>query len=180
MKTFAKTMALMCLSASPLAFADSHRFTDYAKVTRATPVYQTVEHRIPQESCWVETVRTERNHRHNDSATSTLVGGLIGGAIGHAVGRGKSNKKLGAVVGSVVGMSVGHDIGHKNHRTRHQTVSYDDVERCEVSYRTEVEERLSGYDVTYLYRGESYKTHMKTHPGKRIKVAVNVRPVVNY
>lgn len=165
------------LGASSLSLAENHRFYDYAKVKEVTPIYKTYQHRVPEENCWVETVKTERHRPRRNSATSTLVGGLIGGAIGHAVGHNKSNKRVGAVVGSALGLSIGHDIGRRNRQPDRYDVSYDDVERCEVSYQTETEERLTGYDVTYKYRGEIYSTFMEEHPGKRIKVSVNIQPV---
>jgi len=172
-------------SAAGSAFAGSQtghpeQFYDYARVKNVNPTYQNIEHRIPHEKCWTETVRTEHGTRAHSGATSTIVGGIIGGAIGNAVGHGKDNKKIGVVVGSLLGMSVGNDIGKRHRRPQHTQVSYDDVERCEVAYSTQVEERLTGYDVTYQYRGESYNTHMSQHPGDRIKVSVQIRPVVGY
>ncbi len=168
------TFALTAVA--PLSLAESHRFVDYAKVKDVRPMYQTFEHRVPEERCWTETVRRE-THPQRRSATGTLMGGIIGGAIGHAVGHGRSNKKLGAVVGSVLGASIGSDISNKHHRqSRHSSV-YEDVERCEVSYKIETEERLTGYNVTYSYRGETYHTHMDEHPGKRMKISVSVSPL---
>ncbi len=182
MNSLTSKALISVIAAAPLlANAEQHRFFDYAKVREVKPTYQSVAHRIPQEDCWVERVRTERHPRSNTSATSTLVGGVIGGAIGHAVGHGKDNKKIGAVVGSMLGLSIGRDIGRRQHRHGdYPEVFYDDVERCETSYRTETEERLTGYRVTYQYRGEVYTTHMDEHPGQRIKVAVSVRPVKEY
>ncbi|WP_216825077.1 glycine zipper 2TM domain-containing protein [Agarilytica rhodophyticola] len=165
------------LSVSAFSAADNHRFYDYAKVKDVTPIYKTYKHRVPEESCWVETVQTEHRRPRHNSATSTIVGGIIGGAIGHAVGHKKSNKRVGAVVGSALGASIGHDIGRRSRGADRYDVSYEDVERCEVSYHTETQERLTGYDVTYKYRGKTYSTFMEEHPGKRIKVSVNVQPV---
>lgn len=178
MKVITTALALISIIAAPLSMAGASRHSDYAKVTHVNPVYQSVKHRVPEKHCWVETVRTERHHPRS-SATSTLIGGAIGGAIGHAVGHGKSNKKLGAVVGSVIGMSVGHDLGRRDHGNRTR-VTHKDVERCEVQYRTETQQQLHGYDVSYRYHGKTYTTFMKKRPGKKIKVAVNVRPVSKY
>ena len=172
------TSTALAVSISAASIADSNRFVDYARVVSADPIYKTYEHRIPRESCWIEQVREERP-RHR-SATSTIVGGIIGGAIGNAVGAGDDNKKVGAVVGSILGMSIGHDIGrHHAHHHKNYRVGYKEVERCEVKYEIEREEKLSGYDVKYHYRGETYQTRMNQHPGKRIKVAVHVQPLEN-
>lgn len=161
--------------------AGEERFFDVARVTQVTPVYTTVTRDIPERECWVEQVREEVPQRRRNSATSTIVGGIVGGAIGNAVGAGSENKKVGAVVGSLLGMSVGNDIArhHRRHQDHYSEVRYRDVERCEVKHRVESERKLVGYDVDYRYRGQHYSTQMDRHPGKQIRVAVDVRPVRN-
>lgn len=180
MKTLTTLLASAMLLTPALSQAKDYRQYDYARVQQVTPIYRTIERRVPVENCWVERVRNERYRGGHDSATGTLVGGVIGGAIGHAVGHGKSNKKLGAVVGSVLGASVGHDISRRRSEPGYTEVSYDDVERCEVTYRREVQQVADGYDVLYRYRGRTYNTHTDYHPGKRIKVDVRVRPARHY
>ncbi len=157
-------------------YRDNHQFTDFAKVKQATARYKTFEHRIPEEKCWTETVVIERYER--PSPTGALIGGLIGGTIGHAVGHGRSNKKLGAVVGTVLGASIGKDVSKKQNSQHGKT--YEDIERCEVEYHSQFEERIVGYDVTYQYRGEFYHTFMKEHPGKRIRVNVAISSVIEH
>lgn len=169
------TILISAFSASAFA-GHNHRHMDYARVVAVNPVYQTVERRVPRQECWVETVREEMPVHTASSATGTIVGGIVGGAIGHAVGHGRSNKKLGAVVGTVLGMSVGNDISRGHRDTGYTEVSYRDVERCEVRHVIQTEERLLGYDVTYQYQNQRYTTRMDRHPGKRIRVAVNVSP----
>lgn len=177
-------VVLACAAFSPLSLAeDGTQFVDYAEVQDVRPIYRIVEHQVPQRSCWSEDVRVERPYQHstaNHSATSTLLGGVIGGAIGHAVGRGHDNKKIGTAVGTVLGMSIGHDVGHKNRTTSYRETGYENIERCETSYRRETEEQLIGYDVTYRYRGETFRSRTQRHPGERIKVAVSVNPIENY
>lgn len=159
--------------------AESHRFIDTAKVKHVIPIYKTFEHRIPEETCWTESVRRERHHRA--SPTGMIIGSLIGAAIGHSAGHGRHNKKLGAVIGSAVGATIGNDIAHHKRHAKHRSHrDYEEVERCEVRYTTRTEERIAGYDVTYKYRGEVYTTHMHKHPGKRIKVKVSLSPILEY
>lgn len=149
--------------------------TAKAKVTRVDPIYQTVSRDIPERSCWTET-----HYEHRDSGyqsyTPAILGTVIGGAIGNAVGHSNTNKKVGTVVGGVLGATVGRDLGNRN-RDRSYSSRPVNQEVCEVNYRTEYEERIVGYDVTYRYRGESYHTRTHQHPGKHIDVAVNVRPL---
>lgn len=149
--------------------------TAKAKVTRVDPIYQTVSRDIPERSCWTET-----HYEHRDSGyqsyTPAILGTVIGGAIGNAVGHSNTNKKVGTVVGGVLGATVGRDLGNRN-RDHNYTSRPVNQEVCEVNYRTEYEDRIVGYDVTYRYRGETYHTRTHQHPGKHIEVAVNVRPL---
>lgn len=171
---FATIISMNSLASS----AAQHK--DLAKVTLVKPVYQTIEHRIPKEHCWVETVRESVPARHRkQSGTPALVGGIIGGVIGNEVGRGGDNKKIGAVVGSILGMSIAKDIHRQAHASRDNRDSYHyrDVERCEVSHRIETEQVLKGYDVEYRYNDRRYHTFMRQHPGEKLRVAVEVRPL---
>lgn len=183
MKATSIALITAALTLTPaLVTAQSERFYDYAKVKRVTPIYQSFEHRIPRESCWTERVRVEEYRRgpRSGSTTGTLVGGVIGGALGHAVGRGSDNKKIGTVVGSALGMSIGNDVSRRRQSQYYDDypdVSYEDEQRCETTYSTEREERLSGYDVTYKYRGETFTTFMQEHPGDRLRVSVSVSPI---
>ena len=156
------------LGISSVANADHNRHSyDYARVIDARPIYRTVTHRVPVEKCYVETVRVD--HRHNDDAT--LVGGLIGAAIGHNLGHGKHHKGARTVAGAIIGASIA------NSATRHNNHSeYRDVERCNTRYEIERHREVVGYDVTYRYRGETYRTRTDSHPGDRIRVSVSVRP----
>ncbi len=178
-KIIATALTTISLLIAQTSVAESHRFDDFAKVKQVTPIYKTIERRIPEETCWTETVRHEHHTRR--SSSSALVGSLIGGAIGHSAGHGKRNKKVGAVIGSIIGASIGNDIENRKRRAgHHQRATYKDLERCETRYTTQTKEHLMGYDVTYQYRGERYTTHMHEHPGKRIKVKISLSPVIDY
>lgn len=163
-----KIMAAIALFVSSgFATADRNRHFDYARVTHAKPIYQTVTRRIPVESCRIETVRVDR--RHNDGRT--LAGGLIGAAIGHKIGRRHHDKHIGAVAGAIIGASIADNSKHHNRRGK-----YRDIERCNTHYDLERSRELVGYDVTYRYHGEVFHTRTDDHPGKRIRVKVSVRP----
>ena len=54
------------------------------------------------------------------------------------------------------------------------------VQRCRtVSDNYQSEPEVVGYDVTYRYAGQTYRTTTPYHPGKTIRVAVSVRPEDN-
>ncbi|MBR9911744.1 MAG: glycine zipper 2TM domain-containing protein [Gammaproteobacteria bacterium] len=147
----------------------------YAPVTSVKPIYKTITHRIPERSCWTET-RYVPSHRGYQSHTPTLLGTIIGGAIGNEVGHNKTNKKVGTVVGAAVGASLARDWRHHNSASSGYSRPVSE-EVCEINERLEYEERIVGYNVTYRYQGQRYQTRMDHHPGKKIKVAVNVTPL---
>jgi uncharacterized protein YcfJ len=164
---------LLSLLAAPSFAGHNRDFTAYAKVVDAEPIYQTVEYDNPERRCWTEKVATRRPQ--HASGTGTILGGLIGAAIGNELGHKKSNKRVGAVAGAVLGATIGSDISRRN-RSSGTQVTYEDQQHCEVTHRIRKEEELVGYNVTYKYHGQTYQTRTTEHPGKKLKIAVNVRP----
>lgn len=143
-------------------------------VLSSYPVYQTVVLEEPSEQCHIQ--RTAKRHRGQSSSTPAIVGSLIGGALGNAVGSKKANKRVGAVVGGVLGYSIGRDIGRK-HANNHHGTGYTEREVCETFYTQVQEQRLTGYDVSYAFAGQTYKTRMDRDPGSTIRVRVQVQPL---
>lgn len=141
-------------------------YNDYGRVVSARPIYQRVAIDVPRESCHVQTYARE-SRRGGDSFAGTVVGGLVGAAIGHEIGHGRGGA---TAVGGLIGASIGNDAG------KQRVVSYRDEEVCNTRYRTEYEQQLVGYDVSYSYLGRIYQTRTDRHPGDRIVVDVNVRP----
>jgi len=154
--------------------ADAQTRYEYAQVVEANPIYQIVELSEPSEQCWQEEVLTERSSRRG-SNTPVVLSTIIGGAIGNAVGSRKSNQRVGAVLGAVLGHSIGRDIVRSNGR---RTVESEIVERCKTVYETVQEERLVGYQVTYLYEGEERTIRTESNPGEQLKLRVSVQPVL--
>jgi len=148
----------------------AQKHTDYAKVTDVDPIYKTVSHRVPERSCWTETVYEPVSS--SSSYTPTILGTLIGGAIGNEVGHSNKNKKVGAVAGALLGASIAGNYSNSSNKSVAR-----DTEVCETQHRTEYEERLVGYNVQYRYQGRTYHSRMDRRPGSRIKVAVQVKPV---
>lgn len=139
-------------------------YGDYGRVVRARPIYRQVAIEVPRESCQVRTVARER--RDGDSFKGTVVGGLIGAAIGHEIGNGRGSA---TAVGGLIGASIGNDAGSS------RSVRYRDEEVCRTHYRTQYEQRLVGYDVSYSYNGRIYQTRTDYHPGDRIPLSVAFR-----
>lgn len=150
--------------------AGSHR--DYAKVTHVQPLYERGSRRIPETHCHIETYRESGSA---SSHTGTILGGIIGAAIGNELGHKKRNKQVGAVAGGLLGASIGRDVSRRNQRGEPR---YQEREVCETHYRTENVRQLTGYQVSYKYRGRHYQTRTEQHPGDRIPVNLVVRPAL--
>jgi uncharacterized protein YcfJ len=155
-----------------------YRDSDYARVIDVDPIVRRVRVSEPQESCWVEE-EAVRSGPARSEIRGTLIGGLIGAAVGHQLGRHHDVGPAAIVGGSMIGAAIGNGVGagKAERRGEYVPVRYRDVERCQVNYRETWEERIDGYEVTYVYNGRKYTTVMPYDPGKRILVDVNVRPV---
>lgn len=160
--------------ASGQAFAETSY--ESAPVVESRAIYELVEISTPQEQCWEEEQVLERYGNDRGSNTPVVVSTILGGAIGNAVGHNKSNRRVGAVLGAVLGHSIGRDIMRRNERPSSR--EYQTVQRCETVYQQHEEERLVGYQVTYLYNGEEYSVRTNTDPGDEIRVRVSVQPVL--
>lgn len=152
---------------------------DFAKVVDVDPITKTVRYSEPRQECWQEeVVHYQPGRTHHSSPTGAVLGGIIGAAIGNRVGHGKKNKKVGAVAGAMLGASIGHDVSrrHAHAEPGHRYTTTE--ERCETVRDYYEEERITGYQVTYKFRGNTYETRTKTHPGKKIKLRLNISPVL--
>ena len=133
------------------------------------------------------------------SRTPPIVGAILGGAIGNAVGRGKKNRRIGTAVGAILGGSIGADIarsgGSRNSRDDYsrsgqygqgqygqgqygspRQVSYRNQQVCHVEEDYRSEQQLVGYQVTYAYAGQTYRTTLPQDPGPYLDIHVQVTP----
>lgn len=170
-RTVNLTLVLVAMLTAHTAAADI--YYDYARVIKVRPVYETVTIAQPVEQCYRVKSRTRR-HREGP----VVVGAMLGGALGHAIG----DHPVSTVAGAVIGGAIGHEVSRES---RHHQ-SYDHHRsggklRCVQSRERYVnEQRLTGYKVRYRYKGESYHTFMRRHPGKKVKVRVKVSPAHYY
>ena len=168
-------------AAAPLLLAPSLTLAattyDRARVVGVEPIYETVAYDVPVQECRMEQVRYHEPSHRRASATGPILGAIIGGAIGNAVGHKKRNKQVGAVVGAVLGGSIGADISRKHRRYHDTHARYRTEEVCDTVHEQRTEEHLAGYDVSYVYAGQTYSTRMRRDPGASIRVRVRVSPV---
>lgn len=174
------TLAILLAGAAPVAGADDYRpggFEDRAKVIQVEPLVRIVRVSDPVRECWDEPVTHTRYHRGRggaDSYTPAILGGILGGVVGNQFGGG-SGKDVLTVAGTVLGASIGSDAGRRGHGYREHYTTTET--RCSVRERYREVEEHDGYMVTYRYRGQEYRSHMDHHPGKFVRVRVDVQPV---
>jgi len=179
--TNATRLKRAALLALPLVLAPSLTFAastyERARVVDVDPIYKTVSYEVPVQQCHEARVRQHSRGYGRRSATSPILGAIIGGALGNAVGHGKRNKQVGAVIGAVLGGSIGADISRRNRPYHNDRVEYETREVCDTAYELRSEEQLTGYNVSYVYAGQTYSTRMRRDPGDSVRVRVHVSPV---
>jgi uncharacterized protein YcfJ len=152
---------------------------DYAKVVDVQPLTRQVRVSSPQRECWDETRYDERDYgppRARNSAGPTLLGAVIGAAIGNQIGHG-DGRRAATAAGAIIGAGVGNSqAGRRNGYDQPPPPRAYTVQRCETHYRNDVEERIDGYRVTYVYHGRRGVTELPYKPGDRIRVRVDVSP----
>ncbi len=144
---------------------------DYAPVVRTEPILRQVRIETPRRECWNETVESRPHISDPSVGGRTLLGGIIGGVIGHQFGSGR-----GQDAATIAGAAIGAGVGYDSARRAYGTTSQEVVQRCEVRYEDQYEERIEAYRVTYEYNGRQYTTRMPYDPGSKIRVRVAVSP----
>lgn len=134
----------------------------YAQVLRATPVYQTVRVRVPETRC-----DGDGRADGGDPTGGTVVGAVVGGAVGSRVGKG-DGRKASTLAGAVIGGAIGRRVDRNDGSARGGRCRTVEVERDE--------RRLTGYDVEYQYKGETYMSRLAADPGNRLRIRIAVTP----
>ncbi len=134
----------------------------YAQVLSATPAYEIVRTRSPEQRCDGQPVRDG-----GDATGGTVVGAIVGGALGNQAGKG-DGRKAATVAGAVLGGVIGRNIDRNNGSSTTQRCRTVEVER--------EERQVSGYDVEYMFKGEKYMSRLAYDPGNRLRVRVAVTP----
>lgn len=115
-------------------------------VIRSVPVYETRIVREPVRHCTI----SPHSHTHT----------VIGGTIGAMIGLHHEQDPGAALLGGLIGAGIGQSIDRHTGSTRY----------CSTSYRSHRESVLTGYRVTYRYRGKTYTTVTSYKPGRRIEL----------
>lgn len=188
-----KRIVITSLFASALLGAQAQTFTDSARVRSAEPQYENIS--VPRNECsshWVPEnggrINAQRQTSQERQYGGAIVGGLAGGILGHQVGGG-SGKDVATALGVVLGAMAGDQLQNRNAQSQYDNVQYSnsqynnggyetaqrEVQRCRTVY--DAQTRITGYRVSYDYRGQNYTTFMRTNPGTSLPVRVTVEPV---
>ena len=146
-------------------------YVDTAEVIKAEPLYQPVQVARPVNECWIEERITHGNRRHGGYA-APVAGAIIGGVVGNHLIRGRGRTAM-TVAGSLLGASIGRGLSAASYRPP----AIANVRRCTTVNRYEQRQHLVGYRVDYRYEGQTFSTRTRSHPGRFIRVRVDVDPV---
>ena len=167
-----KRLALIPILATAAISAHADTFVDSARVRSVQPQYESVS--TPRKECtsqWVnETRRVESDRQYGGAVVGGLAGAVLGNQVGGGHGR-EAATALGAVLGAFTGDRV---------QNRDRADQYEQVPREVTSCRTvnDVQQRLTGYQVSYEYRGQQFTALLPQNPGSNLQVRVSVDPVV--
>jgi uncharacterized protein YcfJ len=164
------------IAAAPASADHGHRRGPYARVVAVEPIVRQVVVERPRDVCRIDT--GYRSARPGRVAASTLAGGVIGGTIGQAVGNNLGSSGTRAMLG-LVGAAAGSAIANDRARRRHGEVAVP-VETCVVTVDRHTEQHVSGYLVTYRYRGRLHRVRTLEHPGERILIVAGPQAVRYY
>jgi uncharacterized protein YcfJ len=162
-----KRLALLPLFAVAAA-AQAQSFVDRAQVQSVEPQYEAVQ--VPREECtshWVSEPQPA-----TAGYGGVIIGGLAGGLLGNQVGKGHG-REAATAAGAVLGAIAGDRLANGSARTSSQ--AQREVRSCRTVY--DVQQRLTGYRVTYDYRGHQSTIVTSEQPGRTLPVRVSVTPV---
>jgi uncharacterized protein YcfJ len=175
----ATAFALVFASAASAGGRYQHGAHEYARVVEVRPIIESYRQPVSSEQCWSEPVTYREPVRYAGGSRDrapAILGGIIGGAIGNQFGSGRG-RDAATVAGAALGYAAVRD--SQRHRGGYvggrEYTRYED--RCRVVTDYRHEDRVVGYDVAYRYNGRTHWTRTDYHPGDRIRVEVDVRPV---
>jgi uncharacterized protein YcfJ len=159
-------ISVLGLCALPLAQAAE--FEDFGRVVRVQPRVEQIHQ--PRQECRTEYQQVPVQQQRGSGGS--VVGGIAGALLGSQVGSG-NGKVAAAAAGAIAGAMVGDRV-ENNGRQDYNGVQEQAVRQCRTV--DAFEQRTTGYDVTYEYRGQNHMAFMQRDPGNRIRLRVSVEP----
>ena len=163
-----KRIALLSLLATAAAASQAQSFVDNARVQSVEPQYEAVQ--VPREECTSQWVTEPQPAAGGYGGVSR---GGRAGAILRTPGAKGPGREAATAAGAVIGAIAGDRLAGG------QAQAYPQAQREVRSCRTvyDVQQRLTGYRVTYEYRGHQSAIVTRDQPGQTLPVRVSVTPV---
>jgi uncharacterized protein YcfJ len=167
---FQAKLLLSALGLCALPLAQAGDFEDFGRVVRVQPRVEQI--RTPRQECRTDYVQSQVPAPRSQGGG--VVGGIAGALLGSTIGSG-NGKVAAAAAGAIAGATIGNNVDNQNNAYAQPQTQEQAVQRCRTV--DSIEQRTSGYDVTYDYRGHTYTTVMNNDPGDRIRLHISVDPV---
>jgi uncharacterized protein YcfJ len=166
----------LLLATLAAATAQAQSFTDQARVRAVEPQYEVVQ--TPRQECSSQWVQEQPRATAAPSGGygGAIIGGVAGGLLGNQVGKGHG-REAATAAGAVIGALTGDRIQNSNTGVAIAAPAPEarEVRSCRTVY--DQQNRLTGYRVTYDYRGVEASTVLREQPGSTIPVRVSVTPL---
>jgi uncharacterized protein YcfJ len=169
--------------------------SDTARVLHVEPLFRMRDREYVRQECWNErTGRNEAGYYRDDDGrlyregrdsnkAGAVIGAIVGGVLGNQVGDGRG-RTAATIAGAAAGAAVGARAGDRDD-DRYDDYAYyrsdDGIERrCRtVTTYAARDRRGDRFRVTYAYGGQTYRTVTDYHPGRSMRVLVDVQPQDN-
>ena len=123
---------------------------------------------------WLTILPSRRRVERSRNYGGAVVGGLAGALVGNQVGNGHG-REAATALGAVVGAFTGDRLGNRDRGDERYEQVQRQVQTCQVV--NDVQQRLTGYQVAYEYRGQQFTTVLPENPGPNLQVRVSIDPV---
>ncbi len=167
-----KRLALIALLATAALATHAETYVDTARVRSVQPQYDSVT--VPRQECSSQFVNETQRITGDRNYGGAVLGGVAGAVVGNQVGKGHG-REAATALGAVLGAFTGDRVSNRDRGDRYETVPRE-VTTCQTV--NDVQQRLTGYQVSYEYRGQQFTALLPQNPGPYLQVRVSVDPVV--
>jgi len=166
-------LALLPLLTIAAMAAHAETYIDTARVRSVQPQYESVT--TPRQQCTNQWINEEQRVQAPRGYGGAVIGGVAGAVLGNQVGKGHG-REAATALGAVLGAFTGDRVDNRDRGgDRYEQVPRQ-VQTCQTV--NDVQQRLTGYQVDYEYRGQQFTALLPQDPGNRLQVRVSVDPVV--
>lgn len=162
--------SLIATSAMAATGLHAETYVDHARVRSVQPQYETVQ--VPRQACTSRWVQEQRRVDAPRQYGGAVIGGVAGAVLGSQVGDG-SGRNVATAVGAVLGALTGDRVANRGRHDRYETAPRE-LQHCQMVL--EPQQRFTGYQVIYEYRGQRYAALMQQEPGRTMPIQVSADP----